>query len=550
MSACITGHGHAGGESFLDDGLAPRELDDYVPFGRLGQVTAPHAWSSRNLFLRDSADQGQMGALCLVLSSMEEWHGPAGGHDHEGGWHRFGDLVEMVVLVHAALLRHLLDWAQRMQAAAAAVLVTLAAIQGIALSVVAVNRGGRKSRTVGFTGISQRVCLGMMSAWTIRGVQATRGATSPRRWPPPPRPTDLELWAAGQLTQREQAARAVENWCLGRPLEHNAGETQLPVYTIPAAPPEAVADDIDIARGHVTVWIAAPYYQPEIIDMEVLFPTTVARLNEAVTFTSRQFQDIQMEFAPTIPQLGEGYASYVAYPSWLPETSKVVQLIDAEAVGGGIFAAYVQSPLTRESILMNLIEGWPEGFRAYVGGSERPLRNRQAYEAVPGSVIKILGPGMEPRWCEAIQSRLQDPRHHAALPQHLDGLHTVYQAADDQVMEEIHSDDERTLEVSAEEALKYEHGEIWVAVPEDRLVDLAHLGRRIWGQVAVLDGLEQRDPTAPVVFVDVRGLALFPQWTQLETTVFRPVEYYETLDMPPLRDWTLLVVVAGQEMME
>ena len=72
-------------------------------------------------------------------------------------------------------------------------------------------------------------------------------------------------------------------------------------------------------------------------------------------------------------------------------------------------------------------------------------------------------------------------------------------------MEEIHSDDERTLEVSAEEALKYEHGEIWVEVPEDRLVDLAHLGRRIWGQVAVLDGLEQRDPTAPVVFVDVRG---------------------------------------------
>ena len=272
VSACITGHGHAGGESFLDDGLAPRELDDYVPFGRLGQVTAPHAWSSRNLFLRDSADQGQMGALCLVLSSMEEWHGPAGGHDHEGGWHRFGDLVEMVVLVHAALLRHLLDWAQRMQAAAAAVLVTLAAIQGIALSVVAVNRGGRKSRTVGFTGISQRVCLGMMSAWTIRGVQATRGATSPRRWPPPPRPTDLELWAAGQLTQREQAARAVENWCLGRPLEHNAGETQLPVYTIPAAPPEAVADDIDIARGHVTVWIAAPYYQPEIIDMESPLP--------------------------------------------------------------------------------------------------------------------------------------------------------------------------------------------------------------------------------------------------------------------------------------
>ena len=86
------------------------------------------------------------------------------------------------------------------------------------------------------------------------------------------------------------------------------------MYTIPAAPPEAVADDIDIARGHVTVWIAAPYYQPEIIDMEVLFPITVARLNEAVTFTSRQFQDIQMEFAPTIPQLGEGICQLCGLP--------------------------------------------------------------------------------------------------------------------------------------------------------------------------------------------------------------------------------------------
>ena len=83
MSARITGHGHTDGGSFHDDGLAPFDLDDYVPFGRLGPVTAPHAWSSRNPFLRDSADRGQMGSFCLVLSSMEEWHGPTGGHDHE-----------------------------------------------------------------------------------------------------------------------------------------------------------------------------------------------------------------------------------------------------------------------------------------------------------------------------------------------------------------------------------------------------------------------------------------------------------------------------------
>ena len=41
MSARITGHGHTDGGSFHDDGLAPFDLDDYVPFGRLGPVTAP-----------------------------------------------------------------------------------------------------------------------------------------------------------------------------------------------------------------------------------------------------------------------------------------------------------------------------------------------------------------------------------------------------------------------------------------------------------------------------------------------------------------------------
>ena len=43
------------------------------------------------------------------------------------------------------------------------------------------------------------------------------------------------------------------------------------------------------------------------------------------------------------------------------------------------------------------------------------------------------------------------------------------------------------------------------------------------------------------IFLDIRGLALFPQWTQLEGTVFRPSEFYETLGLPPLPGWTLLV---------
>ena len=41
------------------------------------------------------------------------------------------------------------------------------------------------------------------------------------------------------------------------------------------------------------------------------------------------------------------------------------------------------------------------------------------------------------------------------------------------------------------------------------------------------------------------GLGLFPQWTQIEGNIFRPVEFYDTLGMPPLPGWTL-VVQGGQ----
>ncbi|CAE7777069.1 unnamed protein product [Symbiodinium sp. CCMP2592] len=96
------------------------------------------------------------------------------------------------------------------------------------------------------------------------------------------------------------------------------------------------------------------------------------------------------------------------------------------------------------------------------------------------------------------------------------------------------------LEVSAEEALSIEHGDAWVSVPGERLLHLAHRGRRVWGQVAVLDGIGQYPQTEPVIFLDLRGLALFPQWTQIQGTIFRPL-YYETLEMPDLPGWVLMV---------
>ncbi|CAE7386010.1 unnamed protein product [Symbiodinium sp. CCMP2592] len=450
--------------------------------------------------------------------------------------------MEVIKFVTENFLLYLLQGAIGAQEQAAGLGLTIMAVSTLAMAAFLGPRSGNRRR---HGRISARICLAIGLVWQIKPVAA--GPSLKLRGNGPiglgPR-SDIDFWMAGQSPPSEQLAAAMARCIQELPLEHNWAEAHDPRYEVPAEPPEFDANVVDIATVHATAWIAAPYYEAETIDFHLRIPTTLAQLQEAVQQTSNRDKDYEMEFVPTIPQLGEGYVSYIAYPKWLKDTERVTLLIDATDIGGGTFAAYVPNPTTRERVLMHLVEGWPAGLRAFLGGHDRPMRTGHEYHVLPGTLIKIMRPHAAPRWKDEVANRLQDPRRwspEAVLPGPLDGLHMVYQAADDQVLEEIASDDERPLEVSAEEALRYEHGDVWVKVPNERLLDLAHMGRRVWGQVAVLDGWEQHGHNAPVIFADIRGLALFPQWLQLEGTVFKPVDFYETLDLPPLPGWTLLV---------
>ncbi|CAE7717929.1 unnamed protein product [Symbiodinium sp. CCMP2592] len=410
------------------------------------------------------------------------------------------------------------------------------------VGLIALCRSGMKGRR----GRSAYARYGMVwgAALALKGAAAMPSQPRPMLASGVPRPTDLELWAAGLLTPHEQLLEAEAQWALGRPLEHGAGEARLPTYAIPAE--ETIPDfaAVDIARVHATCWIATPFYEAEIVDLELHFPTTVDRITQAVRDSTRELPDYADDVFPTVPQLGSFYASFVAVPRWVRETDKVVQVVDATDVGGGIFAAYLDKPVTRQSVLLNMIEEWPEGFRAFSYGGDRPWRSNLEYVPVQGGVLKIVRPGGAPRWADELHVRTGDPTRwnpDVPLPAPVAGLHTVYQSADDQVLEEIASDDERPLEVAAEEALNYEHGEVWIVTPTERIGQLSHRGRRVWGQIAVLDGVEQHTPNEPVIFTDLRGLGLFPQWTQLSGSTFRPLDYYDTLGMPDLAGWAVMV---------
>ena len=487
-------------------------------------------------------DGGPLVRATATNGDADGWHGPTGGHDHTDGNH-FWDILDVTEFVQGILLEFLWQWKESIGETLRGAGITVLAIQGAALLCLQTLKCGARKYQAGRR-TTARLCLVLGILGQVYGAGAMQTPQPTRRAAQLAPRGDLEIWAQGQLTRREQMAANVARWVYERPLEHSSGVARDPAFTIAAETPQDIVPEAGIDRVHATAWVAVPYYEAEVLDFELRIPATVNQLTAAVQGTSTRDNDYEMTFVPSNPQLGQNYVSYVAFPAWIQETDRVVLLIDATAIGGGTFAAYLRNPITRENVLMNLVEGWPAGLQAFLGGGEQPMRSGRTYQAAQGGLVKILGPNSAPRWQEDVNVRLQDParwNQHAALPHPLDGLHMVYQAADDQVLEEIYSEDERTLEVSAEEALRYEHGDVWVAVPSDRLQNLAHLGRRVWGQVAVLDGWEQHGPTTPVIFLDIRGLGLFPQWTQIEGNVFRPVEFYDTLGMPPLPGWTLLV---------
>ena len=108
-------------------------------------------------------------------------------------------------------------------------------------------------------------------------------------------------------------------WARDGPLEHNRRTAQ------PAVSVEEVQPDIEaaeVAAVHVTLWVTSPYFEAEVVDLEIGFPTTVGRLGEALKDSCSVMPDYATDFICTTPQLGRDFASFVAIPPWVRETSK------------------------------------------------------------------------------------------------------------------------------------------------------------------------------------------------------------------------------------
>ena len=184
----------------------------------------------------------------------------------------------------------------------------------------------------------------------------------------------------------------------------------------------------------------------------------------------------------------------------------------------------------------------------YVFGRLTPLVAGQNIVPIAGGVIKAVPRGRQCFWSDVLEDRLPHPLRWSPQvdpPGQVPGLHSVFQSATDQVIDEIGDDDSRPLEVIAEEALGLEHGETTVFLPNERMAHVAHAGRTIFEQIAVVPSSDV-DPAGPcIVFVDLRPLTLFPQWLQMASDVFDPRGYIRDLQIQGSEDW--VIVVEGGE---
>ncbi|CAE7268693.1 unnamed protein product [Symbiodinium sp. CCMP2592] len=472
---------------------------------------------------------------------------------------RVYDLLDCIGLLLATLQDGFLRWASVANAAAQGwcngflLFQTGALLSLLAVPVCRPAVGRRPAHKLFMAGHAKTLIVfmllqpagAMQNGWTNRPHDRTTHSVLS----PVPKPTDLELWAAGQLTMREQLIRANTARILGAPLGHSEGEIAPPTLEARIATADddpAPLNEDDRRAVHVTVWIATPHFSSTVVDLGIAFPLTEQRLCDAVIGTCTELPDYIETVIPTVPQLASHFGSCLAVPSWVPAVGKTVLLMDSRGIGGELFAFYHEGPLTVHSLGKQLPEDSSD-YDLYLFGSHNPLQPHATQPAIQGGIVKAVFAGDHCTWEDALQTRLLDPtRWNPRLnpPGNSQIEHAVYQSPEDQLVYEeiLGSDDLR--EDLAERIMLFSPGQCCTAEPTRPAEDLYHAGRRITKQIAVIPGprsTPEDDPDTTVIFADLRGLGFFPQWILLPGPFFDSSEYLEGIQAPVVEGWTIMV---------
>ncbi|CAE7191431.1 unnamed protein product [Symbiodinium sp. CCMP2456] len=503
--------------------------------GRTGDPATCGAWQDRAIQAPKRAAEAH--------APLTGWHGPSGDHVRPSGvvpQRRtvFYDILDVVKEGTEALEEAFLGAEAALRLTAQGAMRTLLAIHlGTLLIMLLAAARGRNRALRGPLG---KLCLAVFVAQ-----EAAAMRTNNRRWTTTvPRPTDIELWSCGLLTTREQEAKAWDEVVWSRPLTRSIGEAPpLNLHAPLTANQAQMEDDVPIRvidgrfDVHVTHWITTPFYQAEVIDIEMEFPLDMLSIRQALRESVSVIPAWADEIVDTKPQLGRDHSSFVAFPSWLAQVGQTAMVIDARGIDGPVFSFYHEGPINKEAVLKHIEDFDTEELEIYPFGSQLPLLPGHPVPAVPGGVLKALPRGQVCEWHDELADRLGNDERwdpECVPPEPIEGDFTVYQSTEDQL---VHEDDPEQTATPTDVAAELFPGMRYVKFPVEEIFKLAHAGRHIDHTVAVVD--KDWPDDAPFAFLDLRGLGCFSQWVRVPGDYFDPVAYYEDLQLPEVAGWTL-----------
>ena len=112
---------------------------------------------------------------------------------------------------------------------------------------------------------------------------------------------------------------------------------------------------------------------------------------------------------PTLPQLEDGYGSFVVEGVWIEEAGLGVVVFDLSAFRGPIFAQYLPILAEYSDIAEVASRFALHGWRAYLFGSHQFLQPERAFRVLSGGVIKLCPEPVPVSWPTPITPRLTNP---------------------------------------------------------------------------------------------------------------------------------------------
>ncbi|CAE7763408.1 unnamed protein product [Symbiodinium sp. CCMP2456] len=473
---------------------------------------------------------------CDLLCGLAVPTEPANGDKQHFAAAQFWDIMD----VHEAFMARATAWGWRFlaisgQRGAEAVLTLMAVLLGSLVMALGTARAlPARSRLRPRRGGCVHPCLRPLLAFALLtvasamplpdpGGEGSRPSATTRC----PRPTDVELWLSGQLTVSEQMARALEGVVLGVPLESGGTRAEEGPRRYPNAdPPSPVDEEVDWhwigddeARAeHISFWICSPFFESVSLDVAVEFPLDQQRAFEIIQDSTLDLPTTLLSRAYAVrPQLAEEYGSVVLVPPWVPLSGKVAVVIDGRELGEGVQCIYVSGPVTDRMVRSHLGEGGQGDIHIFAFGSLHPLQAEDQIPPQQGGLIQALPAGRVVEWASDFETRLAaaaswDPT--AEHPQHVEGCGG---------------------------GLGMNIDSFWVKAPEERPRRLYHRGRRVHSLMAIVPGQDYRREDNWVIFVDLRCVGLWPQWVILSDDNFDAGQYIESLQLPFVSDFSLVV---------